>query len=199
MHLVRLAHNVHAAEHYPSIAPQCELRLSALDDDFFFTFDDDVLAVDARDSFAARHPSGRNRSIDRCRRAQERDHHGPTGIALIEEQDCFLCLDRGAREHAGVECGSDACEQRPMRVRVEVDSNFAVPKRDDPSDVMPPTVGREKRDGQGRDGDRHTEQGLQPGTARGQHGQQRQIRRHREVLEHEDRQHGRGLPVTEPA
>lgn len=40
---------------------------------------------------------------------------------------------------------------------------------------------------------------LPPTAAGGEHGQQRQVGRHREVLEHEDGQHRRGLPVAQPA
>ena len=71
--------------------------------------------------------------------------------------------------------------------------------RHQPAHVVAPAVRRDERAAERGDRDRHAEEGMRPGAALGKDRQQRQVGGHREILEHQDRQHGRCFAVAEPA
>ncbi len=64
--------------------------------------------------------------------------------------------------------------------------------------MMPPPVGQGERGHDGAQGEQHSQQGLLPCAAGGHDDEQREVRGHREVLQHQHEQHGRGLPVAHP-
>ncbi|CNM00378.1 Uncharacterised protein [Mycobacterium tuberculosis] len=67
-----------------------------------------------------------------------------------------------------------------------------------PADMMTPTIRRRERPKQSGDRHRHAHDRLEPAAVCRENREQRQVGRHREVFEHQHRQHSRRFPVAEP-
>jgi hypothetical protein len=68
-----------------------------------------------------------------------------------------------------------------------------------PADSLPPAQGHRQHHSDRPERDHHRDHLGQHATGGQQAGQDRQVGRHGQVLDHQDRQHDRGLAVAEPA